>query len=93
MNISIIELLRNHYLNIIDIRDKQKYLKNHIPGAVSIEASELIKNPTIYLEKAKTYYLYCDSGYHSKIVVKRLNDMGYRTVNIIGGFNNYLLRK
>lgn len=92
MNISISELLRNQYLNIIDIRDKHKYLENHIPGAISIEANELIKNPTIYLEKMKTYYLYCDSGYRSKIVSQRLNNMGYRAVNITGGFNNYLLR-
>ena len=92
MNIGISELLNNN-LNIIDIRDYNKYLQGHIPGAISIEYFELDNNPEKYLRKDKKYYLYCDSGFRSKILVQKLNSLGYNTVNIIGGFNNYLLRK
>ena len=78
---------------IIDIRSRDKYNINHIPGAINIEYLELLSNPNRYLNKNDTYYLYCTSGYTSSIVVDKLNIMGFNTVNIDGGFNNYLLRK
>ena len=79
--------------NIIDIRDKNKYNINHIDGAINIESLELLNNHNLYLNKSDTYYLYCDRGYTSGIVSSKLNMLGYNTVNIDGGFNNYLLRK
>ena len=78
---------------IIDIRSRDKYSINHIPGAINIEYLELLSNPNRYLNKNDIYYLYCTSGYTSSIVVDKLNIMGFNTVNIDGGFNNYLLRK
>ena len=79
--------------NIIDIRSRSKYNLNHIPGAINIESFELLNNPSKYLNKNDIYYLYCSSGFTSKMVVNKLNSLGYNTVNIDGGFNNYLLRK
>lgn len=79
--------------NIIDIRSRDKYNINHIPGAINIDYFELINNPSKYLNKEDIYYLYCTSGYTSNIVSNKLNMLGYNTVNIDGGFNNYLLRK
>ena len=79
--------------NIIDIRSRDKYNINHIPGAINIESLELLNNPNRYLDKNNIYYLYCTSGYTSSMVVNKLNMLGYNTVNIEGGFNNYLLRK
>ena len=80
-------------MNIIDIRSKSKYLENHIPGAINIDSYDLIFNPSKYLNSNEKYYIYCTSGITSKSVVNKLNKMGYNTVNIDGGFNNYLLRK
>ena len=80
-------------MNIIDIRSKSKYLENHIPGAINIDSYELLFNPDKYLKKEEIYYIYCTSGISSKMVVNKLNKIGYNTVNIDGGFNNYLLRK
>ena len=79
--------------NIIDIRSRDKYNIDHIPGAINIESFELMNNPSMYLNKSDIYYLYCTSGYTSSIVSNKLNMLGYNTVNIDGGFNNYLLRK
>lgn len=79
--------------NIIDIRNKNLYNINHIPGAINIESFELLSSPSKYLNKNDIYYLYCSSGYTSTMVVNKLNEIGYNTVNIDGGFNNYLLRK
>ena len=79
--------------NIIDIRSIDKYNISHIPGAINIEYLELLSNPSKYLNMNDTYYLYCTSGYTSGIVSNKLNHLGYNTVNIDGGYNNYLLRK
>ena len=78
--------------NIIDIRSFYQYQSGHIPGAKSIEKYELLKNPAKYLNKEKIYYIYCNSGIQSKVVVQKLNSIGYSTVNIDGGYYNYLLR-
>ena len=79
--------------NIIDIRSRDKYNIDHIPGAINIESIELLNNANKYLNKNDIYYLYCTSGYTSSMVSNKLNMLGYNTVNIEGGFNNYLLRK
>ena len=79
--------------NIIDIRTKEKYLKSHIEGAVNISYMDLLLNHKKYLDKDKTYYIYCDSGIRSKRLVNELNSLGYHTIDIEGGYNNYLRRK
>ena len=48
---------------------------------------------TLYLNKNETYYIFCNNGKTSKVLTEKLNIQGYRTVNIIGGYFNYLLRK
>lgn len=79
--------------NIIDIRSLNNYNKGHIDGAIHINQFDLLFNPSNYLNKEKIYYIYCNSGVSSKVVVNKLNSLGYHTVNIDGGYNNYLLRK
>ena len=78
--------------NIIDIRNIKKYNQSHIEGAINIDQYDLLFNPSKYLKKDETYYIYCNSGVSSRVVVNRLNSLGYHTVNIDGGYNNYLLR-
>lgn len=80
-------------MNIIDIRDKSKYIKGHIPGSINIDEYNLFVNHDKYLNKDEVYYLYCDSGFRSSKLVNNLNVLGYNTVNIEGGYNNYLLTR
>ena len=93
MEITISELLKLENPNLIDIRGIDSYNRNHIPKAIPMDSMSLLLSPESYLKKDKTYYFYCDSGTRSKFLVKKLNSMGYSTVSVIGGFNNYLLRK
>lgn len=91
-NINIENLLnkvQNEKTNIIDIRSNYEYNLGHIPTAINID-KKLLHN---YLDKEKTYYIYCQSGITSSNIVNKLNDEGYKTVNILGGYHNYLLRK
>lgn len=92
-NIDWEDLINKENIIIIDIRDKNKYIRNHVFGAINIEAFELENYPYKYLKKEEIYYLYCDNGNKSKRVVYNLNTLGYNTVNINGGYYNYLFRK
>ncbi len=88
-----LEKLGKESLYIIDIRDPFQYQKGYIKTAINIPANNLLKSPKNYLEQNKTYYIYCQSGYKSKLVSDKLNDLGYHTITIIGGYQQYLKNK
>ena len=87
-----IKLLEEKKLNIIDIRPPHQTAIGKIPFSKNISPTLLIKRPNLYLNKNEKYYIYCQGGSLSKQVVDILNNAGYNTVNISGGYNNYLLR-
>ena len=88
-----IKLLNNeNNINIVDIRNDYLYLNSHIKNSVNIGEYLLISNPSNYLLKDKIYYIYCSYGRRSFMVTKVLNSLGYNTVNIEGGYKEYLLK-
>ncbi len=89
MNISIIELLNLSDPIIIDIRNKYFYNISHIKKAISIPYYNLLNNHSHYLEKNTNYYLYCDTGDQSYEIAKRLQQLGYNTYSIDGGYIAY----
>ena len=91
-SISIKELLKKESINIIDIRNTQSYNNNHIPNSINIPSKELISNPSKYLEKNKTYYVYCQKGSTSIKVCMLLNNIGYKVININGGYEAWILQ-
>jgi len=93
MSISIKELLTKSNINIIDIRSIEKYNDNHIENAKNIPMILLLKDPSKYLEYGKTYYIYCQKGINSIKVCNELTKKGYSVVNIIGGYEGWLLKK
>lgn len=90
---SLLSLLENAPINIIDIRSNIEYQQGRIPTAKNINRILLSQNPEKYLNKTETYYIYCQAGHFSNTLVEQLKNKGYNTINIIGGYNNYLLRK
>ena len=93
-SISISELLKKtNNISIIDIRSNQSYNNNHIPNAKNVPSQVLISNPNKYLDKEKTYYIYCQKGSSSIRVCSLLNNLGYNTVNINGGYEAWILQK
>lgn len=78
-------------LNIIDIRTKYIYELSNISNSINIPYEYLLLNPSKYLNKNDTYYLYCQAGYTSKSISKKLNSLGYKTISINGGYNSYRL--
>lgn len=92
-SITIDELLQYGSLNIIDIRSEQSYNNNHIEGAINIPYEKLIVNPSQYLDRTKKYFLYCQKGVSSKKVCSILSSMGYKAVHIIGGYEEWILKR
>lgn len=78
-------------LNIIDIRSKYIYDLSHINNSINVPYDSLLLSPSKYLNKNDTYYLYCQAGYTSKSISKKLNSLGYKTISINGGYNSYRL--
>ena len=93
MQITLQELIYKNNPNIIDIRNENEFIMGTIPSSKNIPAIKLEISPEKYLNKNETYYIFCNNGKTSKVLTEKLNIQGYRTVNIIGGYFNYLLRK
>lgn len=92
-NISISELNKLSNINIIDIRNIEKYNDKHIPGAINIPLNQLLINPEKYLRKDLKYYIYCQMGMQSRKLVQILKNSGYNVVNIQGGYEAWILNE
>ena len=90
-SISISDLKKLSNIDIIDIRSIQKYNNNHIKNAINIPTENLLLNFNKYLSKNKKYYIYCDHGIQSKKMCQILKQNGYNVVNIIGGYEAWIL--
>ena len=91
MGITVYDFLKIDNPIVIDIRSVQKYNDNHIPNSVNIDYSKLISNPNKYINKVDTYYVYCQKGILSNRVVNYLRGLGYNVIEIIGGYEGYIL--
>ena len=92
-SIYIKDLVNKKDINIIDIRSVQKYNDNHIQNAKNIPMLLLLNEPSKYLNLNEIYYIYCQKGINSFKVCQTLSRKGYKTVNIICGYESWLLLK
>ena len=77
-------------VNIIDIRSNYLYRLGCIPTSISVPSNYLTMNPEQYLSKDKLYYIYCSSGMNSPRVCSLLTNLGYKVVNVLSGYNDYV---
>lgn len=89
--ISIFDLKRLSNINLIDIRSIEKYNDNHIPGSINIPKILIVKDYYKYLDRNKTYYIYCQKGEESRKVCRLLSNLGYKVINIKGGYESWIL--
>ena len=71
-------------------RTASEVMRN-IPNSINVPYNFLIMNPENYLDKSKKYYLYCGYGSKSRSACEKLSLKGYDVVNILEGYNGYLL--
>ena len=76
-------------VNIIDIRENYLHNIGSIPTSVNIPSSNLYRNQD-YLKMNETYYIYCSYGFSSAKMCHYLSGLGYKVVNVIGGYNSFL---
>ena len=79
--------------NIIDVRSVESYNNNHIEGAKNINFNKLLISPEKYINKINTYYIYCQKGKKSAKLCDILDNMGYKVININGGYEALILGK
>lgn len=83
---------------LIDLRDRNEYVKEHIPGAICIPYGELQENMVQlrnWTEQCKRRFgqseliLYCDRGNTSIRAARDLYNQGFRVKNVYGGISSY----
>lgn len=74
-------------VNILDVRKVSEYGSEHALDAVNAPL-DFINNSMAKIDKNKTYYVHCASGYRSMVFISILQARGYRNlIDIAGGFN------
>ncbi|GGX11032.1 MBL fold metallo-hydrolase [Aquimarina muelleri] len=74
-------------INILDVRRKSEYNSEHIEGAVNVPLDYLNESMNL-IDKRKTYYVHCRSGYRSMTFISILRAKGYKhLIDIKGGFD------
>ncbi len=81
------EISKNGNINIVDARKASEYNSEHVVDAINAPL-DFINDSMAKLDKSKTYYVHCASGYRSMVFVSILKARGYRNlIDVNGGFN------
>lgn len=71
---------------ILDVRRASEYNSEHVLNAINTPL-DYIKNSIKTIDKNKTYYVHCKSGYRSMVFLSILKSMGFENlIDIKGGF-------
>ena len=90
-SISVNKLKLINDAEIIDIRSREKYNDRHILNAINIPFDDLLINHQKYINKNNKYYIYCQKGMKSRQLCGILKNQGYNVINIIGGYEAWVL--
>jgi len=92
-NISVMDLKKLSNIDIIDIRSIEKYNNGYIMNAINIPAEQLLIRPDKYLIRHKKYYIYCQKGIQSRRICAILSNNGYTVVNVLGGYEAWVMNE
>lgn len=73
---------------IVDVRDREDFLKGHIPMALGIPL-ENIEQGKFKLPKNRSIITSCYRGSRSMMATRILTKKGYQVINALGGIENY----
>lgn len=80
--------INNRNYIIIDLREKEDYDRSHIVGALHMDFDEL-ENGKVNLPQNKEIILYCERGGLSLMAAKKMSQMGYQVISVVGGIHAY----
>ena len=83
------QIIDNPSICFIDIRDSYQFLKQHIKNFQNIPYDTFI-NSLSSLPKDKIICLICYSGGQTETLAQELNNNGYQTYYVKGGFQAFL---
>ena len=92
-DISVKNLKKLSNINLIDIRSVEKYNNGYINDAINIPVEQLLIKPEKYLVKYNKYYIYCQRGVQSKKICSILHRKGYNVVNVLGGYEAWIMNE
>jgi len=85
---ALAEKMKNEKLSIVDTRKPGEYNAGHVEEATSYPL-DFINQHLNDLDKSKTHYLHCKSGYRSLIATSILKRNGYKNViDVLGGYTD-----
>ena len=71
---------------LVDVRTKEEFEEERIPGAINLPNEEIgDEAPALLPDKDATILLYCRSGNRTKDAGRKLQDLGYTNVLDMGG--------
>jgi len=73
---------------LLDVREANEFTAGHIPGAVNLPLSQL-RSRHLELPKDREIWLCCAVGQRAYYGVRFLNQNGYRSRNLSGGYTIY----
>jgi hydroxyacylglutathione hydrolase len=80
------ELMALKSIDLLDVRKKSEFDSEHIVDAENAPL-DFINDSMQHLNKGKTYYVHCGSGYRSMVFISTLKARGFDNfVDVIGGF-------
>ena len=81
-------LMSNEKVNVLDVRKQSEYLSEHVIDAKNTPL-DFINDSMAQIDKSKTYYVHCASGYRSMIFNSILRARGFdNLVDVSGGFKS-----
>ena len=82
-------------ITILDIRPKEEYEQEHIPGAINLDYDgHQFQEKVEKLDKEKKYLIYCKSGVRGGYFMGKMKDSGFHgAFNILGGFVGWKVSK
>ncbi|MFZ0441436.1 MAG: rhodanese-like domain-containing protein, partial [Methanobacterium sp.] len=86
---------KNSDIIILDIRPKEEFVLEHLPGAVNLDYDgHKFQEKVDKLDKEKNYLIYCKSGVRGGYFMDKMRDSGFHgAYNILGGFVGWKINK
>lgn len=79
----------NENFLLLDVRSAEEFATSHIPGAVNISHTDLVRNlNNVFTYKDKNIVVYCRSGKRAGIAIDILKENSFRHVNHLSGDMN-----
>lgn len=74
---------------LVDVREADEYAAGHIPGSINLPLSAIDTAEILIPRKDTPLFLYCLAGSRSSQALSRLQKLGYKRLENIGGIRSY----